>query len=267
MAFGGGLVQIFGKAKKAEILRSIIAEGPTRPVADFDLSEADERELRRQCIDALDDLASEDHVLTGIRNWKKGRPFSLITMIVAAIVVAAAVTVTLLLRLVDWDDEKTYVFVSSAATVGAVAAAAVGWAVAGWVSHRNAVVQHTINLIFARVSQPTFAENIFIFNKQFGNGLSPRVFDEDINRLEASTVDDERKAAQSTKYILNYFEFIAAGVTRGDLDLKYVELTLRGQAVFYYDKCEPLIYAARKANPRALENFAALRDHFRYPPH
>lgn len=256
----------FGKTQRAEIVRSICAEGAIRSISEFGLTDEEERIFRRECQQSIDRLCSTSYVTKGLRRWKKVKPFFPVVITVVAIVAACGFAGWQLLSKFDPANDKTFVFASAAATVGAVAAAAIGWLVAGWVSHRNAVVQHTINLIFARVSQPTFADNVFAFNKAFGNDLSPRLFLSDISRLETSKSDDDKKSAQSAKYILNYFEFIAAGITRGDLDLKYVELTLKSQIKFYYDKCEPFIMEIRQTTPSALENLTELRDHFRFPP-
>ncbi|PZT96137.1 MAG: hypothetical protein DI624_12930 [Brevundimonas sp.] len=250
-------------SERQKVIRTICKAACAGFVAEGRLEEREARVLAQE-VDALITAAGRrKRVTAGMRTWKRIKPFSPVIATVVMIVFACLALGLYILWLASHKPDET-TLVSAAVATMAVAAAAIGWAVAGWVSHRNSRVQHTINLLFARVSQPTFAENTFAFHEAFGLKLSPMVYISDLSRMENSKNETDRKAAQSVKYILNYFEFVAAGITRGDLDLKYVDLTMRGQIKFYYDKCEPLIIASQDANPKTLENLSKLRDYYRH---
>lgn len=143
----------------------------------------------------------------------------------------------------------------------AVLAATVGWWATSWVSYRNSKIQHTISLTFSRMSQSLFSENVAIFHKNLGYELSPYVGADRMSELRSSSDDEDRKTAQSVVYLLNYFEFIAAAIELGDLDLNYIVKTMNGQIKFYYDKCFPLIYESRKSDPRIMEHLSRLREY------
>jgi hypothetical protein len=152
-----------------------------------------------------------------------------------------------------------------AALIGVIVAT-FGWSFSNWLAYRNSKKQHTVNLIFqTRFTQPTFNLHMRRFNKRFPV-LSHEVVTIDvIDGLDNSNDDEGIDLAQSVKYILNYFEFIAAGVIGGDLDLDLVEQTVLSNLVYYFDKSAPYIYAVAKRYPGALENLIALRDHYREP--
>ena len=84
-----------------------------------------------------------------------------------------------------------------------------------------------------------------------------------VSALENSAEDADSLNVQSLKYILNYYEFISAGIIRGDLDLGIVEANLKSNLIFFYEKCLPFILETRRTSPQALEHLAKMRNHFR----
>lgn len=149
------------------------------------------------------------------------------------------------------------------AACAAITVAAIGWCVAAWIAHRNAIRQNTVNLLFARFSQATFSDSMHRFHREFGYG------NETVSRalinIARARDEDGAKASETPNYLLNYFEFIAAGVMNGDLDAKIVRDNIRGFVCYYYDKCEPFIFEANSRNPKAFEFLRKLRTHYREP--
>ncbi len=84
-------------------------------------------------------------------------------------------------------------------------------------------------------------------------------------RRSGKGTEEQKKAAESVSYLLNYFEFISNGVLIGDLDAKIVRGIKRGTLCFFYDKCEPYILAVNKRNPRAFQALIKMRTHYREP--
>lgn len=86
-----------------------------------------------------------------------------------------------------------------------------------------------------------------------------------MNALKASEREDDRKAAASVGYLLNYYEFIASGVLHGDLHSEIVRDNIRGVICFFYDRCEQHIQDLNKTNPRTFQNLIKIRTHYREP--
>jgi len=191
-------------------------------------------------------------------------PFAPVIFIVILIVAFCIAAFCFESSIVDLTDKSTYPLVASAATFVAVAVAAIGWGFGAWFSYRNSQLQHTINVIFTRFAQTPFSENTKRFHGKFGYEIEPRITLAEIKRLENSTEEDQA-AAQSAKFLLNYYEFIAVGVLRGDLDLNVVESTLRGNMMFLFEKTAPMINEARKSRPATMEYFVDLISHLREP--
>ena len=156
-------------------------------------------------------------------------------------------------------------YVPLVAACGTIAVAALGWCVAGWIAHRNAVRQNTTNILFARFSQAPFGEAMHRFHATFGHDKTSLVTMENYSTLRADTDIEKVKGAAAAAYLLNYFEFISGGVLNGDLDAKVVRDNIRGVITYYYDRCEPLIRSANKSNSRTYEQLMKLRTHYREP--
>jgi len=250
-------------SERIEIIRSILAERPIKSLNDFSLTEKEEYFFRKKARQLEKTASSITSPFTKYCALNRSKPFLPIGLTVAAIfIICLALAVALILNF-HLSDQHTYPLAAAAATILAIAMATIGWGVGGWVSHRNATVQHTINLLFARLLQSTFAENISRFNKHFSNNHEPKITIEEISRLDKSLEKDDRDAAQTVKYILNYYEFISAGIARGDLDLRIISSTVKSQLCFYYDKCFPYIAALREQNHEILEHYSNLRNHYK----
>jgi hypothetical protein len=190
------------------------------------------------------------------------RPFLPVWLVVGAISLSAVIAALYLLFQIDLDEPKTYPLVTGLVATVAVAAASWGWAIGGWVAHRNARIQHTLTIIAARFAQPMFVQQMTLFNNSFGDADdSPKVTSDVINALIDTGDANDQAKVQSARYFLNYFEFIASGVRSGELDLDIVCNNLRSSVRYFHDKCEPYIDDQRKMIPTLLSNFTRLKLH------
>ncbi len=127
------------------------------------------------------------------------------------------------------------------------------------------VRQNTTNIIFTRFAQTAFGDAMHRFHRAFGHEISDKVSMDRVKILRMSINEDDQRSAESVNYLLNYYEFIAGGVIKGDLHPKIVRRNLRGVICYYYDKCEAYILAANQRNRRAFSNLMKLRAHYREP--
>ncbi len=207
----------------------------------------------------LDRLAKETGHFKAYYALPTGKPFGYILGIVATLI-AAAMFIAVFIWLESEDATKAYPLFAACA---AVVVAAIGWAVAGWISHRNTVRQNTNNMLFARFSHAPFGDALNRFHAHFGYEPWRFVTTEEMARLRSSDKEEDQKVAASVAYILNYYELIAIGVINGDLDQVIIKQNVRGLIVYYHDKCGPHIRKLNKSNHRVYENLIKIRTHYR----
>jgi len=164
---------------------------------------------------------------------------------------------------IDLSQQNTYPIVGATAGFCAIGVAAIGWGVSGWITHRTGRSKLTMDVVAARFSQPAFNDALTAFNTLRRD--QGRITSALVDRLAVSASEDDRKALQGLKYLLNYFEFIAVGVTEGELDERIVAQTLRGNITYVHDASVLYILDLQARNPRTLEHFTALRRHYREP--
>ncbi|MEN5362550.1 DUF4760 domain-containing protein [Brevundimonas intermedia] len=246
-------------AQRREIIAAILASSASQPLAYYQLSAEEEAGYRRLAEHAVRATIRKNSSSKGYRSLRTAHPFNPVWFTVAIINVVCLVTAAMLVSYSDLTDHQTYPLIAGASTIVAVGIASLGWGVAGWVAQRNARVQHTINLISTRFSQPAFVKHISIFNDAFGDHKRTLVTTSIVERLSVSRNDDDRELLQSIKYILNYFEFISSGIIRGDLDFDIVRSNLRSNMIFYYEKCLPFILDSAATNPTLMEHYSRVR--------
>lgn len=246
-------------AQRRDIIAAILASSATLPLADHRLAADEEAYYRRLTEKAVRATIRQASAVKAYRGLRTTHPFTPVWIVVALINLVCAAAATVLIGHSDLADHRTYPLIAGAATIIAVGVASLGWGVAGWVAQRNARVQHTINLIATRFSQPAFVKHLSIFNDAFGDHKRTLVTTAIVERLSASGTESDRELLQSIKYILNYFEFISSGIIRGDLDYEIVRSNLRSNMLFYYDKCLPFILDTMKAHPTIMEHYSRVR--------
>jgi hypothetical protein len=247
--------------ERRQIISAVISEMKAEPLASFNLTEREEIFFRARSLKMIDKLARQTSNVKGYYSISAANPILYVIGLTALVIIFCAIGGACI-YFNSRGDSRPYPIL---AACGTISVAAISWAVAGWISHRNAVRQNTINILFARFSQSTFTESLHRFHKTFGNDINNQIAPDTLKQLRESDNDEERKSANSAIYLLNYFEFIASGVLRGDLDERVVRENIRGLVIFYYDKCARIIKMANSSNKRAYEYLTKLRNHYREP--
>jgi hypothetical protein len=246
--------------ERRNIIRSVIAETQPPNLDTFNLSPSEEVFYRARAVRAVDALATKTSAFKAYYALPAANPFGYVFLTSALIVLFAIFTgIYLWLRTADASAYPLF------GALMALCGLAIGWSITGWISHRNTIRQNTNNILFARFSQATFGEAMHRFHDEFGFDVEPRVTRNVIRANRLSGVVDKVKSAEAVVYLLNYFEFIASGVLRGDLDKKVVRQNVKGVICYYYDKCEPNIREANRINPKVYEYLIKLRTHYREP--
>lgn len=249
-------------AEREEIIRSLIAETNPKPLQEFHLTESEEVYYRARSAKAIAALARRSSAFKAYYSLPTAKPFAYVVGMSLVTSGGAIGFAIFLLFMKARGHSLPYPLLAACATV---AVAAIGWAVAGWNTHRNTVRQNTNNILFARFSQTPFGESLYRFHKKFGWAITEPVTSKEISALRNSTSEEDQRAAAAAVYILNYFESIASGVLQGDLDKKIVSDNVRGFICSYHDKCYSHIRESNKKNPKTYENLIKLRTHYRNP--
>lgn len=241
------------------IIAAIIAEQGTRPLSEFHLTGPEDIFFRARARRALDRVARNTGAFKQFYKMPTEKPFAYIAGLSALIVVFAVLGASYVL-IRGRGDVAHYPIL---AACGTIAVATLGWGVAAWIAHRNMVRQNTTNIIFARFAQTAFGDAMHRFHRQFGHDVSDQVSRDRVLILREKGDDESLRAAESVNYLLNYYEFIAGGVIKGDLHPKIVRRNLRGVICYYYDKCEAFILEGNRRNRRAFCNLIKIRAHYR----
>jgi len=247
--------------ERLAIVRSIIAEGEHQKLETFSLTDSEEVFYRARAMRCVEQVAKNTSKFSSYYALPTAKPFGYVVGMTILIVACAAIA-AVYIWLKTNEIKEAYPLFSALATI---TVAAIGWAVAGWISHRNTVRQNTNNLLVARFSQAPFGEALHNFHMYFGQDVNNKVTAEIMKKLRLSEDDKQRKAASSAVYLLNYYEFISSGVLKGDFDQGIVRDNIRGLIIFYHDKCYPYIRACNNDNPRTFENLIRMRTHYRQP--
>lgn len=247
--------------ERRAIIQAIIADANPAPIASFGLSDSEEVYFRARSARAVRDLAKSSATFKAYYALPTKKPFGYVLGVVA-LIVSGAVFAGVYLWLHSTDAAKVYPLF---ATCAAAIVAAIGWAVAGWIGHRNSVRQHTNNMLFSRFSHSPFGEALHRFHAKFGHGLTPLVTKEIVDNLRRSSSEEDQRSAASVAYILNYYELLSSGVINGDLDRSIIEDNVKGLIVYYHDKCMPHVRSLNRSNPRVYQNLIKMRTHYREP--
>lgn len=244
--------------ERRRIFKAIISEDE-KAILSFALDESEDNFFRSRASRAIDDVARKTSKFKAYYALPTAKPFRYVVIPSLAIAALALLVAISMYNLVA-DTSKVAPIFAACLTITVIA---LGWTFVGWNSHNNTIRQNTNNLLFARFAHQPFSESLHRFHMRFGHDQETRVTWEVYSKLRKSRDDDDRKAAAALAYILNYYEFIASGVVRGDLDKKVVRDNIRGNIAFYHDKCFPVIMALRRDNPRTFEFLTKIRAHYR----
>lgn len=247
-------------ADRAIVCRMILEGKAGEAFAKFQVSELDQGLLLRRADEAVRKASARDMPFSRYYHARIARPALKIFVTAMAITAVAIAGLCKIWPYYNPINPSTYTLASASAGLLAVCAAAIGWAIAGWLAYRNARVQHTINFVSNRFTNETFSKNSAAFAERFtGKTITSELV------AEMSISEDEKDvlAIQALRYFLNYFEFVSVGIICGDLDEEIMRRSLRGNLIFYVDRCMPYIRELQALNPRSLEHLTTIRDHFR----
>lgn len=246
-------------AEQREICRAILCGNPSPAFDRYRVSELDRTIYERMTQDALDQLIRRRSPARFYFRAQIKNPIWFSTLLSAAIGVSALASASYLSVHVDLSDDKTLPILGSVAAFCAIAVAAIGWGVAGWIAHRNNRSKYTLDTVAARYSQPAFSDALRHFNRAFKDR---RVNTAMVEQLASSKDTSDQSAVQGLRCLLNYFEFISVGILQGELDERIVAKTLRGNLLFVYQQSAAYIRDLQRNNPKTLEHFTLVSRHF-----
>lgn len=246
-------------AERREILCAVLSEERAKPLTEFHLSAKEEVFYRARAARALRKLVKKTGPFKEYYALPVRRPIRNVQIASAAMILTALLATFVFYLYLPPGTDETPLFTGSIAVV----VASVGWAVAGWLTHRNAIRQTTNSMLFARFAQAQFGDAIQRFHRKWGFDVFPGVSEAELDALRTTGNEEDWKTATSVGYLLNYFELVANGVLQGDLDDKMVRENFRGVICFYHDKCWPLIRSSNQEDSRIFEGLIKLRTHYR----
>jgi len=137
-------------------------------------------------------------------------------------------------------------------------------------AERQSKKQHTLKMLFDTRLSSEFRQHLERRKMHFPEGefVDPAKFmsylraerDRDLSDDEAR---ERRQSAEALRSLLNYYEFIALGIARDDLDEEMLKGTIRGIMCNLVMDCVHLIVDVREDDPRTFEHLARLYERWR----
>ncbi len=175
------------------------------------------------------------------------KPSTLLGFVVLASLLLAAAFVVwqLCISKGTWGKLKAEHFIGAVGVLAAI----VGALFAGWLSIHNSIRQHTITtLLDSRLSE-TYMKYADILSRHYSTYDARKTANPAMRESPTDNVD-----ILALRYILNYFEFIAIGVRRGDFDEATLRDSLRSILRTNVRMSMQWISLERSKNPRLYTN-------------
>jgi hypothetical protein len=147
----------------------------------------------------------------------------------------------------------------AAGALSAAGLATLGWIVTARNQRRLSRKQHTFNLIIQMRHSDLFQKRMDVVTKRRAPGIG--LTGEDVALLskpESELTDEERDFARASRYLLNYFEFIASSIAIGDLDAELIRRTIRAHMVGMEKKFRAYIQAEQAEEKRTFIELSRL---------
>lgn len=125
--------------------------------------------------------------------------------------------------------------------------ATMGWLLTNFINSRNSIRQHTVTTLTQMRMSTEFMKNANELQVLLESKTS-------IDFEYYCSLDEEEQTKQSIRYILNYLEFVAAGIRLGDLDEQLVKSAQRGMFIKGYEMCEQYILKLNFESPSTYEH-------------
>ena len=145
--------------------------------------------------------------------------------------------------------------------LGGVFVAAAAIAANAWSQWRTASVAHALEAIQTLRTDERYLVNVLVVSSHVTPGTP--LTDETLsafNDTKAPSTIDSPSFRNASVFVLNQYEFIAAGVRSGAVDLHLIDQTVGGIVHDLVTTYEPVIQALRKQNQRLFENLIWLKD-------
>lgn len=129
--------------------------------------------------------------------------------------------------------------------------ATIGWMFTNYISSKNSIRQHTLTVLTQMRMSTEFMKNANRMQAEIDNGIViTHDFYNDINAANIAT-------KESVRYILNYLEFVSAGIRLGDLDESLVKESQKGMFQYAFATCEDFIMEKNKKNKTTYQHLIA----------
>lgn len=132
--------------------------------------------------------------------------------------------------------------------------------------------QHTIKMLFDTRLSSEFRRHLELRKLHFPEGehVDPAKFTSFLKAQRDTTLSDDealsrRQSAEALRSLLNYYEFLALGIARGDLDEDMLKGSIRGIMCNLVTDCVHIIVDIQEENPRGYEHLARLYNAWRDP--
>lgn len=140
---------------------------------------------------------------------------------------------------------------------GSACVALFTWLGTSWVALRNSIKQHTITTLLQMRLSATYMG--------YADKVSAHFSDYDVRLKKNLRLPEEEKPTDKVdipalRYILNYFEFLAIGVSRGDFDEDMLKSSLRSILRKNVQMSRGYIRESQAQNPHLYEHLAWLHD-------
>jgi hypothetical protein len=137
------------------------------------------------------------------------------------------------------------------AIVSGVILATIGWATGFYLTLRNHVKQHTMNILIQIRESPLVQEHAQNVLRKFPIGKNMRPLDLiPLKRGMKNRRPWDKPVWESIRYVANYYEFLAVGVHHGDLDERMLKDSLQRVLSGFCEKTAPFIEHARRRDAR-----------------
>lgn len=154
--------------------------------------------------------------------------------------------------------------ISISTAIFASSSVAVGWFVHEYTQKNSLRKQHTVNVLNSSRMSEVYHAQSKEFNKTYSSksitkadvdayigwrkGEKIKVDNADDFEAEESRLKQVFDSIEAAIYLLNYYEFICAGIHNEDLDEKYLKSTISCITVNLYDTCKELLYEFKRMN-------------------
>ena len=107
-------------------------------------------------------------------------------------------------------------------------------------ARRRAVKSHTMNVLMNTREGAFFQENVNQY-KKYRHGKKDPIPWEEFKSFDEKNNYDTESIANVIRYLINYYEYLAAGVDNGDLDEATLKNTLRGMFCGFFRATQHII--------------------------